>query len=107
MPVSPVRGASAPHGLDLVIDFVNTLDLDEGLDALASPKGLDDWLAERELLRANGPRARERERRRAVELREALRALMLHDNSAAAAGRARNVLERVARRGELSAHFQE
>jgi predicted RNA-binding Zn ribbon-like protein len=31
---------------------------------------------------------------------------MLQDNSAAAAGQARTVLERVARRGELSAHFQ-
>ena len=107
MPVSPVPGEPAPDGLDLVIDFVNTLDLDDGLDALASTNGLDGWLAERALLRANGPRASERDRRQAVELREALRALMLHDNSAAAAGRARNVLERVARRGELSAHFQE
>ena len=107
MPVSPVPGQPAPDGLDLVIDFVNTLDLDEGLDALASTNGLDGWLAERALLRANGPRASERDRRQAVELREALRALMLHDNSAAAAGRARNVLERAAQRGELSAHFQE
>src|SRR6516165_7067120 len=106
MPVSPVPGEPAPDGLDLVIDFVNTLDLDDGLDALASTNGLDGWLAERALLRANGPRASERDWRQAVELREALRALMLHDNSAAAAGQARNVLERVARRGKLSAHFQ-
>jgi predicted RNA-binding Zn ribbon-like protein len=106
MPVSPADGPSAPHGLDLVIDFVNTLDLDEGLDALASTKGLDDWLAEHALFRANGRRARERDRRQAVELREALRALMLQDNGAAAAGQARTVLERVARRGELAAHFQ-
>ena len=84
MPVSPVPGEPAPDGLDLVIDFVNTLDLDEGLDALASTNGLDGWLAERALLRANGPRASERDRRQAVELREALRALMLHDNSDAA-----------------------
>jgi len=45
MPVSPVPGEPAPDGLDLVIDFVNTLDLDEGLDALASTNGLDGWLA--------------------------------------------------------------
>ncbi|HEY8526238.1 MAG TPA: CGNR zinc finger domain-containing protein [Acidimicrobiales bacterium] len=34
----------------LVIDFVNTLDVDEGTDALTSPEGLGAWLRERQLL---------------------------------------------------------
>ncbi len=32
--------ANPPHELDLVIDFVNTLDLEEKTDALSTPQGL-------------------------------------------------------------------
>src|ERR1700730_14160077 len=54
--VSTPIPSQAPNGLDLVIDFVNTLDLDEGTDALETPDGLREWLAEERLLnRANAP----------------------------------------------------
>jgi predicted RNA-binding Zn ribbon-like protein len=94
-----------PHSLELVVDFVNTLDPDEHTDALATPEGLAGWLAERQLLDPAAPAPGEIERRQAVSLREALRALMLehnggrHDESAVAE------LERVACAGELGLHF--
>ena len=94
-----------PHHLDLVIDFVNTLDPDEATDAFATPTGLVQWLAERGLLRPDAPPASDIERREATRLREALRALMLEHNGAAADAQAAGWLESIARRGDLAVHF--
>jgi predicted RNA-binding Zn ribbon-like protein len=66
----------APEPLRLVQEFVNTLDLESGHDELARTWGLQGWLLERGLV-AVGDDVREDERRRAVEVREALRQLLL------------------------------
>jgi len=95
----------APHQLDLVIDFVNTLDPDEHIDALATSAGLGRWLRERGLLERTTRPVGERERLQAVALREALRGLMIEHNGGAPDRDAPLVLEQVARRGALSAHF--
>ena len=97
--------ASAPHELDLVIDFVNTRDLEEGTDALARPLDLAEWLAERRLGTARTLLLDEGDHRRALELREALRSIMLANNGGPRAPQAGRVLERVARKGELGIHF--
>jgi predicted RNA-binding Zn ribbon-like protein len=94
----------APHTLDLVIDFVNTLDVEAGTDALATPEELSAWLTERGLLPARVPLDRS-ELRSAVELRESLRTLMLTHNGADPDACAGQALERVARRGELGVRF--
>ena len=94
-----------PHGLDLVIDFVNTLDPDEHTDAFATPQGLGGWLAERRLLDTGVAPLGEVERRQAVRLREALRALMLEHNGGERDEGAAQELERVARHGELAVRF--
>jgi len=94
-----------PHALDLVIDFVNTLDIDAGLDGLASPSGLSEWLVQRELLADPTPLPSEANRADAVGLREALRRLLLEHNGAAHDQAAAAELERVARRGGLGVHF--
>jgi predicted RNA-binding Zn ribbon-like protein len=94
-----------PHSLELVIDFVNTVDPDEHTDALDTPEGLAAWLAERELLPAGAEAPGERERADAVRLREALRALMLEHNGAQHDDDAAAELERAARAGELAVHF--
>ncbi len=94
----------APHALDLVIDFVNTLDLDAGSEELSSPAALSAWLAERGLLEPGSPLGRD-ELRRALELREALRGLMLVHNGGEPDDRAGRELERAARRGGLGVHF--
>lgn len=41
--------------VELIRNFVNTLDVDEGTDALASPEELTDWLAEHDLLPRRTP----------------------------------------------------
>ncbi len=93
-----------PHDLELVIDFVNTRDLETGSDELAEPRALGEWLRGRGLLRRRaGPQAAEH--RQAIELREALRSLMLAHNGGEDGARAGRTLERVARDGGLGVHF--
>ena len=95
---------TAPHQLDLVIDFVNTFDLEERTEALADEAGLAAWLAERGLL-AKDEKVTSAQLGAALELREALRATMLANNGAPEDVPAAAALERAARRGELSVHF--
>src|SRR5437899_4185151 len=90
-----------PHGLDLPIEFVNTLDPDEHTDALDTLLGLREWLAAKGLLGPGARVLRESDRRQAIRLREALLALMLAHNGVGADAGAAGVLEEVARRGEL------
>jgi predicted RNA-binding Zn ribbon-like protein len=99
--------AKIPHSLELVIDFVNTLDRDEPDDALATPEGLGGWLVDRGLLNAANLPLREVDRRQAIRLREALLALMLANNGAEAEEQAAHELDAVARRGELGVQFSD
>jgi predicted RNA-binding Zn ribbon-like protein len=94
-----------PDGLDLPIDFVNTLDVENDSDALATTDGLADWLHARGLLSADKRVVDERGRLQAVDLREALRTLMLANNGGPRDDRASDELERAARRGDLGVHF--
>ena len=71
----------APGQLEVVREFVNTLDIEGGTDDLETPRGLASWLEERGLLRS-GAELGQRELRRAIELREALRQLLLANNGA-------------------------
>jgi predicted RNA-binding Zn ribbon-like protein len=66
---------AAPGELELVRQFVNTNDIDDGIETFASPEDLQRWLAEHGL-EAEG-RPGEPEVERAIELREALRAMLL------------------------------
>jgi len=68
---------AAPGSLRLVQQFVNTVDHEHGRDWWPTPAALSDWLVEHEL---DGTRCTQRELRRAVELREALRALLRLNN---------------------------
>jgi predicted RNA-binding Zn ribbon-like protein len=104
-----VSGSTAkiPHSLELVIDFVNTLDPDEPDDALATPGGLGAWLLDRGLLNAADLPLREVDRVQAIKLREALLALMLAHNGGARDQRAARELDAVARRGELGVQFRD
>ena len=106
MPVSR-QGSPLPHDLDLVVDFVNTRELDREpdrvTDELTTPARLAAWLQERGLLRAGvGLAASELDQ--ALELREALRGALLEHNEAGGS-RATGPLERVAEQGRLSVRF--
>lgn len=71
----------APPRLEHVREFVNTLDLETGIDELSSPEALASWLDTRGL-RSPGAKVGPAALRRSVELREALRALLLENNGA-------------------------
>lgn len=95
-----------PHSLELVIDYVNTLDPDEGTDAFATPAELGSWLVHQGLLNTSDLPLREADRREAIALRDALLAQMLAHNGVAADENAARELDQVARRGELGVQFR-
>jgi predicted RNA-binding Zn ribbon-like protein len=70
---------TAPEPLQLVQRFVNSIDLETGEDELESPEALRAWLAGRGLMGAREP-AGPADLRRALEVREGLRALLLRNN---------------------------
>jgi predicted RNA-binding Zn ribbon-like protein len=75
--LGPVDPASrAPGQLEKVRSFVNTLDLEAGRDALATPAALTGWLAAEYLLSEGARVATAADLARAIALREALRAVL-------------------------------
>jgi predicted RNA-binding Zn ribbon-like protein len=96
------RPADGP--LRLVQDLVNTVDRENVVELLEGPHGLADWLARRDLPGAADVTARELGR--ALELREALRTLLLANNGGPDDPAARAVLAAAARRGGLRAAFE-
>ena len=92
----------APDGLDLVIDFVNTFEVEKGVDELETPAGLAAWLRARGLWQ--GP-VRPAHLEQATRLREALRALMAAHNGMPSDPHAGDELEAVAARGRLTVSF--
>jgi predicted RNA-binding Zn ribbon-like protein len=70
------RRLAAPGDLELIRDFVNTLDVLPGTDEIGDPASLASWLAEHRLVPTQ-PTLTEENLERARSLREALRALLL------------------------------
>ena len=97
------RENGLPHDLDLVVEFVNTRDIDRDTDELATPDRLGAWLRERRLVTAD-TRIGAAELQQATGLREALRAVLLEHNGSPA-GDGVQALEEVAERGGLSVCF--
>lgn len=100
----------APGTLETVRAFVNTLDIDDGIELLTGPAELAAWLADAGL--ANGESAREMRAtaaaadvRRAIELREALRAHLLAHHDQPPDARAAATLDAAARRARLTVRF--
>ncbi|HEY4347138.1 MAG TPA: CGNR zinc finger domain-containing protein [Gaiellaceae bacterium] len=92
---------------ELIRDFVNTKDILDNGEALARPAELTDWLRGRGVLHGDEAAAAD-DLRRAVELREALRRLLLantgvdvHTEAAFA------VLDQVARKARIELRFEE
>lgn len=72
----------APGELEQVRQFVNTVDLDRGIERLSDPSSLAAWLASRGL-ESEDLRPTMADLRHAVALREALRQVLLAHNAAA------------------------
>jgi predicted RNA-binding Zn ribbon-like protein len=66
----------APGDLATLQAFVNTLDIEQGTDALAAPAGLASWLHEAGLATDRGGQAGPRDLALAIDMREALRGVL-------------------------------
>ena len=94
----------APGELELVRGFVNTLEIEEAADQLASPAALVGWLRSHGLLR--GGAATRADLANARRLREALRVLLLANNGVSVRKEAAVTLNRAARRAGLGVRFE-
>ena len=97
----------APGDLEHVRDFVNTADLEDGTDEFRSAAALTRWLAARGLI-SNRTRATGEDVRSAIELREALRTILLaHTDGSTPPAEAWKTVDRAARRTQLRVKFGE
>jgi len=94
----------APGELELVRAFVNTWNADDGSEDVPGPAELRAWLAEHELI-APGARVTAAEHRQAIEVREALRALLLQNAGLEVGPEAGAALDAAARRARLGVRF--
>jgi predicted RNA-binding Zn ribbon-like protein len=95
----------APGELETIRAFVNTLDLEEHEpEKLDGPEALSAWLADHKLTKRRPP-ARPADVRRAHEVREALRKLLLANNGAPVDRDSVELLNRAAARSRLGASF--
>jgi len=97
----------APGSLETVRAFVNTLDIDDAVESLTGPAELAQWLAEQGLAGegAKKLRATPADVRRAIELREALRAHLLAHHDQPLPADAAATLDAAARRARLTLRF--
>jgi len=94
-----------PHNLQLVIDFVNTLDVETDEDRLATPGQLAQWLGDQGLITDDAPALRTTHVSQALALREALRTVLLTHTHGERDDDAGAHLEHVAEGGMLSVRF--
>ena len=94
----------APGELELVRAFVNTWDADEDVEHVPGPAELGAWLADHGLLDP-GATVTAAEHRTAIEVREALRALLLANSGLELDPDAAPVLDSAARRARLGVRF--
>jgi predicted RNA-binding Zn ribbon-like protein len=93
----------APEPLRAVQAFVNTLDIENGVEELADPSALAEVLERTGL--ATDVRPTAADLRVALEVREALRSLLLANNGVEVDAAALAPLERAARAANLAARF--
>src|ERR1700735_2245286 len=94
-----------PHNLQLVIDFVNTLDVEDAEDRISTPAELAQWLRDHGLVGGDAPALAASQLSAATELREAIRSVLLAHTHGERDDQAGAELERAAERGQLSVRF--
>jgi predicted RNA-binding Zn ribbon-like protein len=95
---------TAPGALELVRLFVNTIDLEDGRDALASPADLAGWLVGHGLARDLS--ATDADLEAARRLREAIRGLLLENNGVHVREETAATLSETADRAGLTLRFE-
>lgn len=100
----PGGRAPAPGRLERVQAFVNTSDIENERDSIATPEALRRWFVARGLLERRAP-ASSRDHQDALEVREALRALMEANNAGKPAPAAAAILTRTLARCQPELRF--
>ncbi len=95
----------APGELEIVRQFLNTHDVEEGTDNIAAPEGLHAWLAGHGL--DPGGRLGDGDVQQAIAMRESLRALTLANNGEPLEPEAIPTLNSIAGRARLLVRFDE
>jgi predicted RNA-binding Zn ribbon-like protein len=98
-----MKADAAPGELELVRAFVNTLDVEDGVDELDSPRALATWLRAHGLMRGGTATGTDLDQARRV--REGIRALLLANNGLSARKEAALGLSRAAARARLTLRF--
>jgi predicted RNA-binding Zn ribbon-like protein len=101
----PGGRAPAPGALRLVQRFVNTVDFENGIEELTDPAALERALEEIGVL--EGARLDQADLGRALQVREALRALLLGNNGIPVERSTLATLEETADRGGLTVRFSQ
>jgi len=96
---------AAPEPLYLVQRFVNSVDLETGEDELGTPDALRDWFADRGLMERDDP-VGAADLRRAVDVREGLRAVLLQHNGLPLDERLVERLDRAVGRAPVRVRFE-
>jgi predicted RNA-binding Zn ribbon-like protein len=91
--------------IDLLVEFVNTHDLEEGTDAIAAPAQLQAWVAGHAGEHLTD--VDERDQQRLLELRESLRALLRTNNGGEAGERELQPLREAAERSRFRLSFDD
>jgi predicted RNA-binding Zn ribbon-like protein len=97
----------APAPLRLVQAFVNTLDIENGVEELTEPRALEEVLVRIGALAPGGEPLRDADLRVGLETREALRALALGNSGVPVPREAHAALERAARAAHLTVRFED
>jgi predicted RNA-binding Zn ribbon-like protein len=100
---SPAK--TAPQPLYLVQRFVNSADLESGEDELGTPEALRDWFAGRGLMDADDS-VSAADLRRAIDVREGLRAVLLQNNGLPLDGELVERLDRAVGRAPVRVRFE-
>src|SRR5215208_3478588 len=104
-PGESTAAKTAPQPLYLVQRFVNSIDLESGEDELSSPEALRGWFAQRGLM-DGGDAVGPADLRRALDVREGLRALLLHNNGHPLDEERVRRLDRAVRRAAVRVRFE-
>jgi predicted RNA-binding Zn ribbon-like protein len=96
---------TAPEPLYLVQRFVNTIDLESGEDELETPEALRDWFAERGLMDGDDS-VTAADLRRAIDVREGLRAVLRRHNGLPLDEERVELLDRAVGRAPVRVRFE-
>jgi predicted RNA-binding Zn ribbon-like protein len=100
---TPVNKAAVEQEASLLVEFVNTRDIEEETDSISDPRGLQVWIRERTGEYVDAPD--EEALQRLLDLRESLRALLRASNGEKIEAGALTPLEEAAERSRFRTTF--